>query len=201
MGRSRDVQNIQIMKTLTTNARLYTGLIFCCLMLGNLSINGQVIKKTVEEMTQDSKTILYGQCTQIESSWDENQERIYTEISVQTAAYLKGAKGSEITITVPGGRVGNIMYEVSDMPTFTEGEEFVAFLSEHSSGRNLVTGAIQGKLEIFQDANTGVRLIIRPVKEETSAKKAATIYDESTQEKEVIPLDDFIAEINGYLGQ
>lgn len=160
-----------------------------------------MIKKTVEEMTQDSKTILYGQCSHIESSWDENQERIYTEIRVQAAAYLKGAKGTEITITIPGGRVGNIMYEVSDMPTFAEGEEFVAFLSEHSSGRNLVTGAVQGKLKIYEDANTGVRLISRPVKEESSAKKTTTFFDESTQEREIIPLDDFLAEINGYLGQ
>jgi len=189
------------MKSFTKNARLFTGLLFCSMMLGSFSINGQVIKRSVEEMTHDSKTILYGQCTNIESSWDNKQERIYTEIRVQAAEYLKGAKGSEITITIPGGRVGNIMYVVSDMPAFAEGEEFVAFLSDHSSGRNLVTGAVQGKLKVYKDANTGERLINRPVKEEPSATKSATIYDESTEKKEVIPLHEFLAEIQAYLGQ
>lgn len=170
-------------------------------MLGITGLNGQVLQRSVEEMTHDSKTILYGTCTHIESSWDEYQERIYTEIQVLAEGYLKGAQGSQLTITVPGGRVGNILYEVSDMPTFTEGEEFVVFLSEHSSGRNLVTGAVQGKLKIYKNDNTGKRLVNRPVKQEASAKKSAAIFDESTQKTEAIVLDEFLMEIATYLGQ
>lgn len=170
-------------------------------MLGSMSLNGQVIKKTIEEMTQDALTILHGKCTQVQSSWDENQERIYTEIKVMAAEYLKGNQGSEVTITVPGGSVGNYVYEVSDMPVFAEGEEFVAFLSKHSSGRNLVTGAKQGKLLIHQDPNTGLPIVNRPVEEPSSMKKSTMIFDENTQEMEVVPLADFLTEIKGYLGQ
>ncbi|TFH20157.1 MAG: hypothetical protein E4H10_16970, partial [Bacteroidia bacterium] len=125
------------MKSTKRIARLSTGLIICMFTLGITVLNGQVLQRTVEEMTHDSKTILYGTCTRIESLWDEKHERIHTEIHVQAEGYLKGAQGSNITITVPGGRVEDIMYDVSDMPSFTEGEECVVFLSKHSSGRNL----------------------------------------------------------------
>ena len=95
----------------------------------------------------------------------------------------------------------NILYEVSDMPSFTEGEECVVFLSKHSSGRNLVTGAVQGKIKVYKDPNTGKRLVNRPVKEEASAKKSTTFFDEATQQTEAILLDDFLVEIASYLGQ
>ncbi len=188
------------MKSRKQIIRIGSCLISCLTIIG-FSLNGQVIKKTVEEMTHDAKTILHGKCTLVESSWDENQDRIYTEVWVQAGEYLKGSQGSEITITVPGGRVGNYVYEVSDMPSFSEGEEFIAFLSEHSSGRNLVTGAIQGKLKIWLDPNTGARVVNKPVEEPTSLKKTAMIFDESTQEMEAVPLEDFLSEIKGYLGQ
>ena len=182
-------------------ARLFTGLIICMFTFGINGLHAQVIKKTVEELSLDSKTILYGTCTRIESLWDENHERIHTEIQVQTEGYLKGAQGSVVTITIPGGRVDNILYEVSDMPSFTEGEECVVFLSKHSSGRNLVTGAVQGKIKVYRDPNTGMRMVNRPVKEQASAKKSTTIFDESTQQTEAILLDDFLVEVASYLGQ
>lgn len=189
------------MKSTKRIARQFTGLFICMFILGSTGLNGQVIEKSIEELTRDSKTILYGKCTRIESSWDENQERIYTEITVLADGYLKGAQGSEIIITVPGGRVDNILYDVSDMPAFEQDEEIVAFLSEHSSGRNLVTGAIQGKLKIHKDANSGNRFVKRPVPEPATTKKAAKVFDESTQKTETISLTEFIAEIEGYLGQ
>jgi len=198
---SPDAQNTHFMKSKKRIARLSTALIICMFMSGITGLNAQVIKKTVEELTLDSKTILYGTCTRTESLWDEKHERIHTEIHVQVEGYLKGAQGTNVTITVPGGRVENILYEVSDMPSFSEGEEVVVFLSKHSSGRNLVTGAVQGKIKIFKDPQTGKRLVNQPVKEQASAKKSATIFDASTQQTEAIALDEFLVEIAGYLGQ
>lgn len=189
------------MKSKKKTAGFFTGLIIFMFVTGMTTLNGQVIKKTVEEMTHDSRTILYGTCIGTESLWDEKHERIHTEILVQAEGYLKGPQGSVVTITVPGGRVDNILYEVSDMPFFTEGEECVVFLSKHSSGRNLVTGAVQGKLKVYKDPNTGKRLVNPPVKEEASAKKSATIFNELTQQTEAILLDDFLVEISSYLGQ
>jgi len=176
-------------------------LIICVLFLSNISLQGQVMQRSIEEMTLDAKTIIHGKCTQIHSSWDVNQERIYTEINVIANEYLKGPQGTEIIITIPGGQVGNYVYEVSDMPRFSEGEEFVAFLSEHSSGRNLVTGAVQGKLKIRKDPHTGALHVKIPVEEPASTKKSAMIFDESTQEMEDVPLGEFLSEIKGYLGQ
>jgi len=189
------------MKSIKKIARLFPCLITCLFMLAGNCMNGQVVKRTVEEMTHDAESILYGKCTRVDSKWDDKHERIYTEVTVSAEEYLKGNQGGDITITVPGGRVGNYLYEVTDMPAFSEGEEFVAFLSKHSSGRNLVTGTVQGKLKIHRDPYTGVRILERPVEDDISTKKAAVIFDESTQKMESVTLEDFVAEIKGYLGQ
>lgn len=189
------------MKSYKKIARPCLGIFICILILASLNTNGQVIKRSVEELTHNSKTILYGKCTQVESTWDENHERIYTEIKVQADGYLKGNDGSEVTITIPGGRVGNVIYEVSDMPAFLEGEEFVAFLTEHSTGRNLVTGAAQGKLMIHRDSQTGLQTIRRPVPAPSTQKKSLEIYEASAQKTEAISLEDFISEIRAYLEQ
>ncbi len=56
--------------------------------------------------------------------------------------------------------MGDIIYEVSDMPVFTEGEEVMAFVRTNPAGKNLVTGAYQGKMKIDKDKKTGKKMII-----------------------------------------
>lgn len=177
------------------------GLVTGLMIFIPVALNGQVIEMSVEELARDSETILFGKCTRIESSWNDKHDRIYTEVTVHAEGYLKGNEGQEVTITIPGGRVGNIIYEVSDMPSFSEGEEMVTFLTRHSSGRNLITGAVQGKLTIRRDELTGARKVRRSLTKAPSFKKSLEIFDSSNHRVEAIALDDFITEINGYVNQ
>ena len=184
-------------KIFTLHFKLFIGLF----MLASFSSQAQVVRMSVEDLTRESKTILVGQCTKVESTWDENHDRIYTEVRVMAEDYLKGNEGQELTITVPGGRVGNIIYEVSDMPAFAPGDQFVAFITKHPSGKNLVTGALQGKLTIREDPQTGHRTVLRPPSEPASQNKSFQIFDESERRTEKVRLDDFINEVKGYINQ
>jgi len=170
------------------------------LLLTTTISEAQLKKMSVEEMATESTSILYGKCTKVESAWNENQDIILTSVTVVPDAYLKGNYGAEVTITVPGGRVGDIIYEVSEMPVFIEGDDVFTFLWRHPSGMNLVTGGLQGKLDIVSDKKSGKRLINKkqfgsstPIRANTQ-----TITDEQKKSKK-IPLEEFSTEVRGYL--
>lgn len=175
----------------------------------------QVKKMTAKELTTESTSILYGKCKRMESAWTEDKSMIITEVIVVPEYYLKGNLGSEVIITVPGGQVGDIIYEVSEMPTFQKGEEVFAFIWQHPSGMNLITGGFQGKLKIKVDNKTGKKTIqgkqfgkyaakelspkpLSTEKETTMAAKVPTLPQVKSKR---ISLDDFTKEVEGYLNQ
>ena len=188
-------------------------LITATLLLFPATCEAQVKKMSAEELTLESTFILYGKCTKMESAWTENNEMIFTTVTVVPEYYLKGNMGSEVTITVPGGQVGDIIYEVSEMPTFQKGEEVFAFIWKHPSGKNLVTGGYQGKMKINVDPKTGrksvsgralpeaaqERNIQEPVPKGQTTTKALEKTTHSKTKSERISLDDFTKEVEGYL--
>jgi hypothetical protein len=174
---------------------LCTGL----LLITTAICEAQLKKMSVEEMTTESTSILYGKCTKVESAWSGNQDIILTTVTVVPDAYLKGNFGSEVTITVPGGRVGDIIYEVSDMPIFTEGDDVFTFLWKHPSGMNLVTGGTQGKLDIVADQNSGVRLVNKRQPGTSTPIRANTQTTPKLKKAKKTSLDEFSTEVRGYL--
>ena len=171
-------------------------LIICIFILPNTGVS-QVVKVSAKDLALESNSILVGKCIKKESFWNESRTKIYTQVKIQTEENIKGNLGSEAVITIPGGRVGNTIYEVSDMPVFVEGEEVLVFLWRHPSGRNLVTGAQQGKLTVVEDRETG-RKILRfsdsLLKQEEGLSKRV-VQKKLTQ---TIFLDEFVNELKSY---
>jgi hypothetical protein len=91
---------------------------------------------------------------------------------------------AEAVVAVPGGQVGDIIYEVSEMPVFTEGEDVVAFVWKNPSGKNLITGGSQGKMKIEKDMKTGKRMV-------------KTKDTDSETNGEV--LENFVTKVKGYM--
>jgi len=175
----------------------------------------QVKMMTAQELTLESSSILYGKCIKTESAWTEDRTMILTTVTIVPENYLKGNMGSEVNIIVPGGRVGDIIYEVSEMPSFRKGEEVFAFIWKHPSGMNLVTGGYQGKMKIDMDTRTGQRTVAGKYLGKTAPKRlvqepAATGQEPTkTLQETTLPitkpagvsLDDFTREVQGYLNQ
>ena len=159
----------------------------------------QTKKMTARELTIESTSVFYGKCTEVKSAWTEEKDMIFTTVTLFPENYLKGNLGDKVTLTIPGGQVDDIIYEVSEMPVFRPGEEVVAFIWEHPSGKKLVTGGFQGKMKIEKDEKTGKRM----VSEQYLGKSAPKgLIDKSTpqlpQGKKLL-LDDFTKKVKGYL--
>jgi len=162
----------------TTGVVLLIGL-FISISSENLA---QHKKMSAEDLTKESSAILHGKCSKVKSEWNNKKDLILTTVTIIPDEYIKGNLGSEAVITVPGGQVGDIIYEVSEMPVFTEGEEVFAFIWKHPSGKNLVTGGLQGKMKIEKDKKTGKKIL-----------KA----DPDKPDK--VLLEDFTKKVKGYM--
>jgi hypothetical protein len=171
------------------------------LMLTTSEAHAQHNKMSTEELTVESTTVMYGKCSSIKSSWNQEMDIIFTEITIIPEGYIKGNLGAETVITVPGGRVGDIIYEVSEMPVFEAGEEVFAFIYKHPSGKNLVTGGFQGKIRIEKDPETGKRMInsLPSQGEVRSDNLKSMAAKPAASTKDVTLLEDFIKEVEGYL--
>jgi len=176
-------------------------ILLCTAILILLPAQGvaQLKKMTSQELAKESSSILYGKCVKKESAWNETRDMIFTKVTIVPEYYLKGDLGTEVIVTVPGGRVGDIVYEVSEMPAFAKGEEVFAFIWEHPSGKQLVTGGYQGKLKIGIDAGTGRRTVSGRKLSEAAPVIARQGIPSSTHPNVRVSLDEFTREIETYL--
>ncbi len=196
------------MKTQTRVIGLTLLLFVATQLLQIETCEAQVQEMTAEELALESTSILYGTCTNLESAWTENNEMIFTTVTVVPEYYLKGNMGSEVKITIPGGQVGDIVYEVSEMPAFQKGEELFAFIWKHPSGLNLVTGGYQGKMKIDKDAKTGRKTVSGKGQGKGSSSRTGQEPIQANQKTTTpktksnkISLDDFTKEVEGYLNE
>jgi len=135
--------------------------VFCLLVLALPArhVSAQARKATLEELTLASTAVVLGKTTQTTSYWNERGTKIFTDVTIQVEEAVTGSVANETVITIPGGRVGNTVYEVSDMPVFEEGEEVLVFLWQHPSGQHLVTGGTQGKMPVVDDGEQRRRVV------------------------------------------
>lgn len=185
------------MKDLKKIISLTFYLLFCFLFFSINESNAQVKEMSTQDLTTASTAVFYGKCSKKSCDWDENHRIIYTYVTVVPEEYLKGNLGSTAVIAVPGGQVGDIVYEVSDMPVFTVGEEVMAFVRTNPAGKNLVTGGYQGKMKIDTDKKTGKKMVFGTgLGAETDVQSQGI---SKTMKPERQKLEDFIAKVKAYL--
>jgi hypothetical protein len=176
----------------------------CWLIIGFLlfqitEIRAQVIKLSAKDLTDESTAVLYGKCSGVKSEWNADRSIIFTYVTVVPEEYIKGNLGTEVVLTIPGGQVGDIIYEVSDMPVFAEGEETVAFIWTNPDGKNLVTGGAQGKMKIEKDIVTGKKMVNgsgAAIETESEDQAIGKIDENGKPGKE--SLEDFVTKLKGY---
>jgi hypothetical protein len=100
----------------------------------------------IQDLTDGSDAIVYGRVLSLVPHWDDAHEMIYTTVTVQPIAYMKGDLGPDpIEFEMPGGTVGDVGLAVSDVPQFEIGEEAVLFLRPDYFR---VVGWFQGKMAV-----------------------------------------------------
>ena len=188
------------MKNLRNSIYLTGLIIIWFLILSPQQSAGQVKKMSAKDLTEESTAVLYGKCSKIKSEWNKEKTIIYTYVTIVPEDYIKGNLGSEAVIVIPGGKVDDIVYEVSEMPAFVEGEDVMAFIWTDHSGRNLITGGSQGKLKIEKDSKTGTKMVEGDDVEEEVETEGQLLDDSSKPAKpEKVKLEDFVDKLKSYV--
>ncbi len=131
-----------------------------CTILFASPASSQTLRLNLDQLEQASDAVVVGRTISTESAWTADRSAILTRVVIQIEDPETGEPIGEQVVMVPGGRVGEYIHEVSDMPTFRENEEVAVFLTAHDSGTMIVTGGWQGKLDVTTDAETGEKRVL-----------------------------------------
>lgn len=109
----------------------------------------QIETATLQKLTESSEIIIIGKVSNTESEWNESRDRIFTKVKIDAEEFIKGNNGTgEITITVPGGEIGDVGELYSDIPTFKNDEEVLLFVKKDKNNNYIVNHGLDGKLNI-----------------------------------------------------
>lgn len=83
-----------------------------------------------------SEKIIQGQVVSVKSYWNDEKNLILTDVTFLVDEHLKGDGPRTVTITLPGGTVGDETHLVSDTPRFSDSDYGVVLLepSGHVTG-------------------------------------------------------------------
>jgi len=83
----------------------------------------------LDDLVDQNKTIVVGEVMAARSYWNEARTFILTDFRLAVSEVLKGAVGTrEVTITVPGGKVGDLTSVIVGGADLTPGKPYVLFL-------------------------------------------------------------------------
>ncbi len=145
------------------------------LLVSSPALATQVLSYDLGTMTDRAAVVVWGTVTSaVSDRMPEAQGRIHTRVTIQIKELIKDdgrLKGGDITISVPGGRVGKIGQWIPGAPRFAKGMEVVVLLNRHQvSGRLTLLGLSQGRYVVERPAGapatvvsdrTGLGLVIR----------------------------------------
>jgi hypothetical protein len=106
-------------------------------------------RMSVEAMTKAAGVVAEARCTGSASEWQGGEIWTITRFAVIEA--WKGNPGRQVTVRLPGGRVGHITSLVPGVPRFSAGEEVVLFLESPRAGAYAVTAWSEGTFRIRRD--------------------------------------------------
>ena len=112
------------------------------------------------ELVGTAERVVHARVVDRRSYWDESLMQIFTDTTFDVIEEAKGRGPRTLTITLMGGRVGNIDTVVPGTPIFSIGEEAVLFTEPRPDGRKHLVGLSQGAMHVIVDAQTGERTAV-----------------------------------------
>lgn len=88
-------------------------------------------RMSVDELVASNKTVVVGQVTDARSYWNQDKTFILTDVRLTVNEVVKGKlQDQEITVTIMGGRVGEITTLILGGPELIPGKSYLLFLNE-----------------------------------------------------------------------
>lgn len=168
-----------------------------CALLGFLimsSAGAVIMYRTTEQLVAGSTDVVSGKVTSANPRWAGDTSYIYTDIVIEIEDKAKGTlnKQSNLVITQIGGRVGGLVVENSELPTFKAGEEVILYLIERTDGSFDIYNGLGGKQVVSFDSSTNKKFVATP--EDIKAKKAKTLAPGETV-PDKMEVSEFMAEL------
>jgi hypothetical protein len=110
-----------------------------------------VARLSFEELTDQSELVVSGQINRSWAEWDAEHKYIWTHYELSVSGTLKGSAGATVTLSEPGGIVGDKGMNVAGAVGYQQGEKVVVFLQRMPNGYLRTAGWSQGKFRVDQD--------------------------------------------------
>ena len=114
-----------------------------------------LVRESLDELVAGNRAVVVGEVVDASSYWNEDHTFILTDVRVAVHEALKGdVNDRELTVTIMGGRVGEITTLIVGGPELIPGNSYVLFLNEENlpgaeralTVRDLVQGAFDVKI-------------------------------------------------------
>ena len=114
------------------------------------------------ELVNTAPIIAHGEIVNVQSAWSTGRLAVETFVTLHVTEYLKGDLGSEITVRVPGGRLGRYHTIMVGAPVFRPGEEVVLFLNTGAPFYPSIVGLSQGAFRVVTMPGSNARVVAPP---------------------------------------
>lgn len=155
------------------------------------------VPQTLSQLTDASSHIVRGDVRRIESRWNADQTLIVTDVSLWVGESFKGSARGQIIVTLPGGRIDDLVLDVVGAPSFALDEEVLVFLQRGENDNFLLPTLFQGKFHLTTDEDGTTWL----GNDHSTLPHLLPGRAASLQSNSRMPLDTFLGELTTTLGQ
>jgi len=99
----------------------------------------------LEDLVDQSETIVHGRVIRSWAAWDSAHKYIWTHHLIKVIDAVRGAGAAYVVASEPGGQVGGVGMMFAGVPVYQVGEETIVFLYRTPVGFLRATGYGQGK--------------------------------------------------------
>jgi hypothetical protein len=146
---------------------------------------------SLDQMAAGSDAVARVNFSSAESRWENGT--IWTITTAKVVETMKGNLPGEISVRLPGGRVGHLTASVEGAPRFHPGDDAIVFLKISPAGGFTVAGWAEGTFRISRDPRTGNQTV-------TQDSSAFAVFDPATRTFRTegihrMPMDEFRARL------
>ena len=127
---------------------------------------------SLDQLAAGSDAVARVNFSSAESRWENGS--IWTVTTFRVVETMKGNLPAEISVRLPGGRVGHLNATVEGTPQFHPGDDAIVFLQNSSAGGFTVAGWVEGTFRISRDPRTGNQSV-------TQDSSAFAVFDPATK--------------------
>lgn len=125
-----------------------------------------LVRMDEASLARGADWIVRGTVLSSESAYREGAVPVFTDVVLEAFEVLKGELAEPLVhLSLPGGELDGLRYEVAGTPRLAPGDEVVVFLVRLPSGERTLLGFSQGSYRLFLDPVTGSTLAARSTAE------------------------------------